>query len=115
MAINMHTHSQETEPGRFYRHSYKPMLLKKQHSGGTTVKMDEAAIVIFVLFVWFGVICLFIKKWGKIRAIEPCQSYFAPEIYELPLKGSGKCPYFVTNVHVHFFLCVIFEHDERTL
>lgn len=65
------------------------MLLRKKDTGGATVKLDEVAIVVFVLFAWFGVICLFIKKWGKIRAIEPCQSYFAPDIYDLPLKGKN--------------------------
>ena len=77
------------EPGRFYRHSYKPLLLrKKDPNEKISIKTDEMVIVILVLLAWFAIICLFIKKWGKIRAIEPCQSYFSPEIYDIPLKKS---------------------------
>ena len=64
------------------------MLGKRDPNEKVTIKTDELVIVILVLCVWCGVICLFIKKWGKIRAIEPCQSYFSPEIYDIPLKKS---------------------------
>ncbi|KAI1287839.1 hypothetical protein HDE_09857 [Halotydeus destructor] len=81
--------SPENEPSRFYRHSYKPMLLRKVTPAKSklTIEVHEVAIVVCVLLVWFGVIGLFIKKWGKIRAIEPCQSYFANDIYGLPDKA----------------------------
>ena len=77
------------EPGRFNRHSRKPLVLgKRDPNEKVTIKTDELVIVILVLCIWCGIICLFIKKWGKIRAIEPCQSYFSPEIYDIPLKKS---------------------------
>lgn len=81
--------SPDSEPGRFNRHSYRS-LVRRPHQvpGGVTVKTDELVIVILVLCIWITVIAVFIKKWGKIRAIEPCQSYYSPEIYDIPLKKS---------------------------
>lgn len=77
------------EPGRFYRHSHKQLLLrKKDPNAPLKLKMDEVVIVVGVLIAWMSIIGLFIKKWGKIRAIEPCQSYFSPEIYDIPLNKS---------------------------
>lgn len=77
------------EPGRFNRHAHRPLLLRKKNANQkVSIRTDELAIVIFVLCAWFGIIGIFIKKWGKIRAIEPCQSYFSPEIYDIPLKKS---------------------------
>lgn len=35
------------------------------------MKPAELAVVALVLLVWLGVIRLFIKKWGKIRTLEP--------------------------------------------
>lgn len=81
--------SPDSEPGRFNRHSYRS-LVRRPHQvpGEVTVKTDELVIVILVLCIWVTVIAVFIKKWGKIRAIEPCQSYYSPEIYDIPLKKS---------------------------
>ena len=77
------------EPGRFYRHSYKQLLLRKRDPNEPLrLKTDEVVIVVGVLLAWMAIIALFIKKWGKIRAIEPCQSYFSPEIYDIPLNKS---------------------------
>lgn len=77
------------EPGRFYRHSHKQLLLrKKDPNAPLKLKTDEVVIVVAVLVAWVSIIALFIKKWGKIRAIEPCQSYFSPEIYDIPLSKS---------------------------
>ena len=80
--------SPDLEPGRFNRHSYRSLRLGNQAPSGVTVKTDELVIVILVLCIWVTVIAIFIKKWGKIRAIEPCQSYYSPEIYDIPLKKS---------------------------
>lgn len=40
---------------------------------GTTIiiKTEEVVIVALVLTIWIGVILLFIRKWGKIRGLEP--------------------------------------------
>jgi hypothetical protein len=35
------------------------------------VKPEEVIIVALVLLIWIGVILLFIRKWGKIRGLEP--------------------------------------------
>jgi len=35
------------------------------------VKPEEVVIVVFVLLIWIGVIALFVRKWGKIRGLEP--------------------------------------------
>ena len=81
--------SPDSEPGRFNRHSYRSLVKRtNQIPGEVTVKTDELVIVILVLCIWITVIAVFIKKWGKIRAIEPCQSYYSPEIYDIPLKKS---------------------------
>lgn len=81
--------SPDSEPGRFNRHSYRSLVKRtNQVPGEVTVKTDELVIVILVLCIWITVIAVFIKKWGKIRAIEPCQSYYSPEIYDIPLKKS---------------------------
>jgi hypothetical protein len=81
--------SPDSEPGRFNRHSYRSLVKRtNQIPGEVSVKTDELVIVILVLCIWFTVIGVFIKKWGKIRAIEPCQSYYSPEIYDIPLKKS---------------------------
>ena len=44
----------------------------KVHSySNSLVKPEEAVIVVIVLLIWIGVILLFIRKWGKIRGLEP--------------------------------------------
>lgn len=35
------------------------------------MKPEEIAIVVLVLLIWVGVIFLFVRKWGKIRGLEP--------------------------------------------
>ncbi|RWS10684.1 Phosphorylated CTD-interacting factor-like protein [Dinothrombium tinctorium] len=48
--------------------------------GGPVVyRLDEIAIVVFVLCFWMAVIFLFCNKWGKIRHLEPYQPQYQPE------------------------------------
>ena len=35
------------------------------------MKPEEIIIVVLVLLIWVGVILLFVRKWGKIRGLEP--------------------------------------------
>ena len=74
-------------PDRFNRGAYR-RLNRQMKTEVTQVKTDELVIVFLVLCIWITVIAIFIKKWGKIRAIEPCQTYYSPEIYDIPLKKS---------------------------
>ena len=43
-----------------------------------TMKPAELLVVVLVLLAWVGVIRLFIKKWGKIRTLEPHQNRIIP-------------------------------------
>lgn len=54
------------------------------------VKLGELMVVLFVLFGWFLIIFLFIKKWGKIRGIETIAS-LPTTIAALPLPNSTAC------------------------
>lgn len=77
------------------RKSHRPLLMKmnqglnrqsKIDSTGTqlepiddyyTVKTEEVVIVLVIISIWMTFILLFIKKWGKIRTLEP--RFFFPK------------------------------------
>ncbi|RWS12800.1 ephrin type-A receptor 7-like protein [Dinothrombium tinctorium] len=66
--------SPDSEPHRFWRNGFNPLRIRLDNDSGINVRPTEVLIVVMVLFAWFGVIFLFIKKWGKIRTLEPTRS-----------------------------------------
>lgn len=68
--------SPQVEFNRFSKVKSTSLIVKKSHDelNGegqvVVVKFGELFVVLFVLFGWFFIIFLFIKKWGKIRGIE---------------------------------------------
>ena len=55
------TVSTESYDSKDQAHNYSNLL----------VKPEEIIIVVLVLLIWIGVILLFVRKWGKIRGLEP--------------------------------------------
>lgn len=57
------------------------------HHGSSTytvhVESEEIIIVSLVLIFWMVFIIIFIKKWGRIRHLEPCSF--------VPMNGSARC------------------------
>lgn len=76
------------EFNRFSRVKATSLIIRKspneENQGIVVVKFGELMVVLFVLFGWFLIIFLFIKKWGKIRGIETTASLPAA-VAALPL------------------------------
>ena len=53
-----------------------------------TVDSEEVIIVLIIVTIWVSFVLLFIKKWGRIRRLEP-RSLFLPKAV---LSGDGSIP-----------------------
>ncbi|RWS27605.1 ephrin type-A receptor 7-like protein [Leptotrombidium deliense] len=75
--------SPDSEPHRFFRNGFNPLRIRLDNDTGINVRPTEVLIVVLVLIAWLGVIFLFIKKWGKIRTLEPTRSRANDEDYSV--------------------------------
>ncbi|RWS30408.1 Phosphorylated CTD-interacting factor-like protein [Leptotrombidium deliense] len=85
--------------------------------GPIVYRLDEIAIVVFVLCFWMAVIFLFCNKWGKIRHLEPYQPQYQPEtpfqspVYSIHGKpqrmntcnSNSYPPFFTSRVNIQSF------------
>ncbi|KAI1299986.1 hypothetical protein HDE_03651 [Halotydeus destructor] len=83
--------SPQTEYNRFSKVRSTSLIIRKSPSDGegqeiVVVKLGELLVVLFVLFLWFFVIGVFIRKWGKIRGIETTAS-LPVAVAALPIPG----------------------------
>lgn len=58
--------------------SFSSSRIRLDTEESVAMKPAELAVVALVLLVWLGVIRLFIKKWGKIRTLEPNRAIRQP-------------------------------------
>ena len=63
--------SPDGEPHRFVRGGMNPLRIRLDVDPEIIVRPGEAILVSFILIFWVLVILWFIKKWGKIRTLEP--------------------------------------------
>ena len=54
-------------------------------SNGFNIQMEEIVIISLIMFLWMSFIMLFIKKWGRIRSIEP----YGPHLIRLTSSASS--------------------------
>lgn len=47
-------------------------------SSSAMIKTEEAVILSLIFSIWFGIILLFFKQWGKIRLLEPYHPRYDP-------------------------------------
>lgn len=59
------------EPHRFVRGGMNPLRIRLDVDPEIIVRPGEAILVSCILIFWVLVILWFIKKWGKIRTLEP--------------------------------------------
>jgi hypothetical protein len=52
-------------------------LAPDRHKDEATIHTEEIIIVFIIIVIWMSFILLFIKKWGRIRTLEP--QYFLPK------------------------------------
>src|SRR5689334_11137457 len=55
------------------------------------VKTEEAVIVLVIIVIWMSLILLFIKKWGRIRTLEP-RCFLPKELLEGGVVTSPDVP-----------------------
>ncbi|XP_053209319.1 uncharacterized protein LOC128393222 [Panonychus citri] len=63
--------SPDGEPHRFVRGGMNPLRIRLDVDPEIIVRPGEAILVSCILIFWVLVILWFIKKWGKIRTLEP--------------------------------------------
>lgn len=84
--------SPQVEFNRFSKIKSTSLIIRKSATDQeniVVVKMGELMVVLFVLFGWFLIIFLFIKKWGKIRGIETTPSSMPAAIAAIPFSSNS--------------------------